>query len=743
MQQDFDVMKQYEAILKTIKEITKADDCSIFLLDSELEMDIEEKKEVFDKRIKIIMSSINTIEPYYDFLINIDRERTVQYSILTYFVGTEEHWRLKKGNYKKRPHKYVVFNWDNNDNSKSIAKEGITAYTARTGNPVVIMSRHEVRNHASFCGINEGENLIHDSCAQVAMIPIKTQEEHIIGVIRCDIYNPDIQPVFQEDTTLLELEKINDILCKIIHLGKDFEDESSYDKLFHGINLLRSLKEIKEDIKDNTDNEIYNITKKLFYVLKRRRYFGYLSIMGRIEGYIGDICDILDLDRKPIEKLLESFRKHEDLMLYSNANYRDHFMHQFHVFVVGYIILHYLGIDIATNALNDNLAIDHDRKLGVKNILRIWFLSSFFHDNCYILSDFDSNIGNFLTDILVGPSNQTESNHDKFKFSVALRWGQLVSKNAGFLEKLSKVAEYIQVINQDINISKLTAELYRAMVNRDHGVLSSLVMLQTMSQANKSRDVSYNIEKYIAASSIALHTNYSFTGVKNLIGKTDKDHYIYFEKFPISFLLSYCDFIQEWGRRHQSEELQKWGSPILHSLYYDRDNEKIVCNLLYNPDSFYSYKQQTPMEEQLEIWAREFREAFRSMNFNFHINYFEHQSPDPDLDDLLSKNPLYSINLKQTDQRRSIRRKCDQFCCVSLDGRDYFYNDFSDDSISGIADIGFGTNSEFSIDENINMKFVYGDYNLSGRYEVKRINDAAPGMPFTKFVGVKKIIHSQ
>ncbi len=274
MKQNNSIIKKYEAILKAVKSITNAWDCSIFLLDSELSMDEEEKKEVFERKIDDIKRSIDDEHIVYsDFLSQLSSEDTDKYSILTFFEGTKEHWRLK--NYKERPAKYIVFNYKEQENNKyiPIQKEGITAYTARTGEAQFFTSRPDVERFPAFSGNNEGDNKIHDNCCQIAIIPL-IDKDNIIGVIRCDIYK-DIKDFHFSAETLSQLKSYNDILCKIIHLGKEEETDLSYNKLFQGINLLESLKAIEPLIADNdTDRNIYKDTKKLFYVLKRRRYFG-------------------------------------------------------------------------------------------------------------------------------------------------------------------------------------------------------------------------------------------------------------------------------------------------------------------------------------------------------------------------------------------------------------------------------------------------------------------------------------
>ncbi len=499
------------------------------------------------------------------------------------------------------------------------------------------------------------------------------------------------------------------------------------------MNLLESIKDLEKTITpDQSDKKTYVLTKKLFYVLKRRRYFGYDAIIERIVAYIGDMCDALEFDKTPLVTLLESFKRHEDLMLYPSANYRDHFMHQFHVFVVGYIILHHIGIEKVTEILNETVEGVKGKKLSVKHTLRIWFLASVFHDSCYILPDFDSHVSKFLTEILESPDSSSGS--EKFRFSVNLSWEQLAKKEVGFLRELSELSEHFNLKHRKHSSGKLTAELSRLMLNRDHGVLSALIMLQKMSHANRwGANTAYDIEKNTAALGIALHVDKSYAEARKLIAANEKGK-LCFESYPIVFLLAACDFIQEWGRR-STKKSQKLGSPVFHSFCYeDQPQRRLACNLLYTPDSF-SPGQVQPTREQLSEYAESLKRAFNIMSLDFVINYYHDASPNPNLKDLEQSDPIFDVNLRDS-RIRDERNKCGGFY-ISLHDKDFYMVDFSRNPMSGKCDIGFGTNSVFKEEEEIDIEFGYGGISLDGKYVVKRINKAAAGLSYKSFVGAE------
>ncbi len=165
--------------------------------------------------------------------------------------------------------------------------------------------------------------------------------------------------------------------------------------------LLECLKDINKfpdsensgKISNNTtsiNGRIYKDTLHLFYVLKRKEYVGYEEILVRVAEYSNDISKYLGFssESKPFTDFLEKFKKHEELLFHGLNDFRDHFMHQFHVFVSGYIIINKIGFDKFKSKIRNSMIAygksEKDLNISKCNILRIWFLVSFFHDHAYI-----------------------------------------------------------------------------------------------------------------------------------------------------------------------------------------------------------------------------------------------------------------------------------------------------------------------------------------------------------------------
>ncbi len=244
-------------------------------------------------------------------------------------------------------------------------------------------------------------------------------------------------------------------------------------------------------------------------------------------------------------------------------------------------------------------------------------------------------------------------------------------------------------------------------------------MLQKMSGACQQGTDVYDIEKNIAASSIALHTKDAYLKAKELIGPGKDDKRIFFENHPFLFLLTYCDTLQEWGRK-STDKVKKSGvgTPVLQSLKSVDNN--ITCNLSYHTNG-----KTPPSKAQIEEWARDFQPSFSSLNFNFSINY------------LSDKHHINNINLKNRLQREGIRIQCAEFFSLQND-KDFYFTNYSTDPISGKHDIGFGTNHNFQKDDQSDIKFIYDGLDLSGEYRVKRVESAKTGLRYKYFVGVEK-----
>jgi hypothetical protein len=198
-----------------------------------------------------------------------------------------------------------------------------------------------------------------------------------------------------------------------------------------------------------TNHQIYQSTLHLFYVLKRKEYIGYEEILQRVIHYVKEIGIKLGLNKEItqyFEYNLDQFKKHEELLLTGLDRYRDHFMHQFHVFVTGYIIINELGIDNFKTSIresmdwilrnnkgqyNKDFAKDKEQyEISDADVLRIWFLTAFYHDFAYILQKLDTELENFFVNLLGYP------------FKVKFDWENLLTDENSFSQHLCDLLKF-------------------------------------------------------------------------------------------------------------------------------------------------------------------------------------------------------------------------------------------------------------------------------------------------------------
>lgn len=617
----FELREPLRSFISSMKNILNADACALYLM-SDKEMDQSEKQKVFEKRFpKGTPNGVN-------------KEDINKYEILK-FIGVDDsyvdknmnpkkHWNF---DYKKRPSKYIIFTEDAHEDE--IQGEGKTGKTARLKKVIYINDYISEYKSRSPQEDNDTNNGIHPVCKRILSIPIKNGFR-VIGVLRFDIYEVENSEIKEFNNILLpesikpgDLEEgstfyllINELCQQVIQISNMNSYEQSYRKLFNGEKIIESIKFVEPYIVDskieygdppspeyNKNYKIYQLVEHLFFVFQRRTYIGYDEIMKRVMYFIKDIFDILEISDyyEVIKSKLDDFRDHEQLMLYDTEKYRDHFMHQFHVFILGYVIINYIGIKVIKESINKRLKNTADFKnivIGADSVLRIWVFISFFHDITYIFEEYKDKIQTFIFD-------QLNSN-----IPVNINWGNMISEEREGLTYMDCLENLLMFFESTNNVNKTNKEnLFRNYIqslhnNQDHGVLSALLLIQIFipfinNKINNGDDINLSNKKtaeiYLAALAISFHNKCVFSSLKE---NNDSDK-LSFESFPLEFLLIYCDTAQEWGRKKEIDK-KSYSAPILRSvLLAKEEKKKITCNLEYltcqHPDdgklkSYLNYK---------------------------------------------------------------------------------------------------------------------------------------------------------
>ena len=156
-------------------------------------------------------------------------------------------------------------------------------------------------------------------------------------------------------------------------------------------------------------------------------------------------------------------------ILQREEKYRDHFVHQFQVFLIGAYILDKIYSDIAD---------DFEEKYACK-IENVWLAASTFHDFSYGLQNFDTWLLQFFEDILLVKNSQTKENLNLLNLDAAMIREALLEKVIKIVEQLAKT--------KGKHKEEMIRFFYEKVVrDRNHGVLSAISLLKLYDEADRS-----------------------------------------------------------------------------------------------------------------------------------------------------------------------------------------------------------------------------------------------------------------
>lgn len=235
-----------------------------------------------------------------------------------------------------------------------------------------------------------------------------------------------------------------------------------------------------------------------------------------------------------LNKCFEIFEKYVEFepILFKNPRYRDHFIHQYLVFLTGLPIL-----DRFKPIFASKLTQVAETKRDLIDIEKTWLLTSTYHDIGYPIERFENWLSFFFVEFLKMKENPVSIGMSRI----------LVERD--YLSYLHTLSEFAFQVYKDVNPMLEKKDLFRLIVKgflkRNHGVVSSLMLLDNYNamfgpdSGVYSKDV-FNAQVLPSALAIALHAPN--------IWSTYMFPHIPFERDPITFLLIYCDAVQEWGR---------------------------------------------------------------------------------------------------------------------------------------------------------------------------------------------------
>lgn len=400
---------------------------------------------------------------------------------------------------------------------------GITAFVVKE-NVTKMLHREEIRNHPEWRGSYEGS---HEICTSVVEVPLNKPQAETIGMIK--IENPRHGKEFGNRHKELLMILADSAISAIQYI---LYREHTYKKIF-GTKILKMIDKLKIEQSTSGRSPPSNLNQAIHHKIKEF-YSDQLKI--EIEN-IGGIDKIYSKITKLVSDIAQVFNLHATLGLLSSVGsafesllgtdvlYREHFMHQFQVFLLG----HYL---INKNSLLQQKLLRYLQKIGtskipperydVSDVLKVWFVASIFHDVAYSVGEIRKWLEKYFERVKVPP---------KFKIDWADMFAYFEVEKTKLVESISSKFDQPK--------DKIAVIIKDAFMNeKDHGVISGLVLMNVL---QNKMDETLLTEICCA---IMLHTD----TVYSKFAKEFTDIKLEIDKFPFAFLLVLCDSAQKWGR---------------------------------------------------------------------------------------------------------------------------------------------------------------------------------------------------
>lgn len=430
---------------------------------------------------------------------------------------------------------------------------------------------------------------------------------------RCSGYRLLIFLIFDIDPNGTEGHKIMSI--DLFPILKGVEDIHHKNNIFYMdyLNLLR------EKIGKKIFPKAYESIRKLSqgfryteYLLKNYYDFLYSNLK---------ICEDIGVTPEQQEKFLLLTEEFEESQknLFRIPQYRDHFLHQCNVYLLGIAILSILKsnnyIPDFKKCLNKAYrpkGMSHKYKNNQEAAFA-WFIASMFHDIAYPVEKSHQLVESFFKRYIL-PHKFGKSifkqNLNIFKAFFDLEYSHCIEELAEIHWQLNTSDEKIKYQDLRGNITLKRGNPFRQKIMRhildfqDHGVLSAIMLLNRF-------ETDTSMFKYLlpATAAISIHNlqwidwneftkpckfcstiNTGCTSCENWKKAYDtyfgpELRFFDFNKDPLGFLLCLCDMLQDWGRYDFENMENAYESFYNQSRIIDirTENKNIIIDLTLTP----------------------------------------------------------------------------------------------------------------------------------------------------------------
>lgn len=431
-----------------------------------------------------------------------------------------------------------------------------------------------------------------------------------IGLLQVT-WDKKIMPLLESsDRVKLFKEVVNEQIGGTLDIGKREEIINTVGMLADHLLIHRAVITLATSPPSYQMNINRNLLEKMKTLSKEVIYredindFCKSYLTQRVDDYNIVLKWVKDLWKKYIKipEITSSFDFYGDFenILKLDKEYRDHFLHQFQVFLLGTLIL-----DGIYNKFQEYYKKPFEN-LSEKSVFKSWLMVSTFHDFAYPLERYAKWNDELFKRLLNINNSLTVIGFEK------------IITERKFIEYLDQMDNLLNCYKTDgdnwccgkphtINENLRRFLLDKIVFERNHGVLSSLALLKK-SESEKISKETLSTEIYPAALAIAIHDQGIWQPLRGKQPSWRKEtceweeeflkcnylKHLDFSKQPLSFLLIFCDTAQEFGRPNfpysDNESGQK---PQFEDMIVNKDKIQVIVSV---PDSKAFSRKQTELQ---------------------------------------------------------------------------------------------------------------------------------------------------
>ncbi len=386
------------------------------------------------------------------------------------------------------------------------------------------------------------------------------------------------------------------VIRNLLEMVSSFEDEYLQYLVFYGAPHFRR-REITGRHEEDLSNFLSIILVNRLETISKLVYSEVLKPLATKYRYEEDndhdiaLNIISNLWSNRLDERYPDIHKDFEQLLLLDPRYRDHFLHQFQVFLLGSLIIDTL--------YNESWVREFNSSYG-SNIEDVWLACSTYHDYNYPIQQWETWMKTFLEKNfhIDKHSGKRHLTNKSVENEIAkLYVGNIVIRD----EFVSKMGRLCAAIGCNFNDKFERFILHRVVADKNHAVIGSFTFLEKLGNNSSLTQSAINQ----ASAAIFLHDEPNWQALRGdeLALKLCKHNtplcyeekqlcsapiltHLTLDAKPLAFLLAFCDVAQEWGRGGKGWEIQQ---PRLEELVVN--NSRIHVHISVLNDTSFDFKE--------------------------------------------------------------------------------------------------------------------------------------------------------